>query len=277
MIHHTPEEGKGMPDETQEPTEDEVSAKDGRDDDLKAREAALMRIAEEIDLGRDGSIESLNAWARLHRVLNLLQEDPSEFRDRNGSGFNSFDAAAALQGELADKSSHHEKEPNAAGHTSVRLEPHEPPKDSEQRPEINTQPIRQNGEEPSTSRQISLQLAVPPSTPDSNNVVMALDSLFELEDRMHVLTKSDVAFRRKNNPESRVRMATKAKEYAAKVFKRADNQGSAQKVRGAASGTESRVGLSLDDNRPLISSSTRGEPSFQLPNNKRRIVARARN
>ncbi|KAI1734786.1 hypothetical protein F4680DRAFT_453664 [Xylaria scruposa] len=277
MIHHTPEplqKGKGMPDETQELTEDEVPAENKRDDDLRAREAALMRFTAEIDLGRDGSIESLNAWRRLHRVLSLLEEDPSEVRDRDESiinVLNSNQLSDTSIAELADKTSRHGQEPSIAGHTSARLEPHEPPKDSKQRPKFKTRSIRQNSEEPSTPKRGSLQFAVPHSTPESDDVVMALDSLFELEDRLHVLTRSDAAlaaFRRKNSPESRVGMATKAKEYAAKIFKRPDNRGNGRKLWDAADKTESRAGLSLDDDRPLISPSTRGEPS--LPNNKRR-------
>ncbi|KAI0858523.1 hypothetical protein F4860DRAFT_516737 [Xylaria cubensis] len=230
------------------------------DDDLRAREAILWSIAEETELGRDGSIESLNAWARLHRIANLLQEDPSEVRDQDESIANfsksnqPSDTAATLQKELVDKTSHHKQEPSIAGPSSARPESHEPSKDSERRLKENTQSTRQDGNEPSVSKQISLLSGVPPSTPSSNNLLMALDSLIVLEGRTRVLARSDVSFqRRKNNSKSRGSMTTKAKECAAKVFKRQDSRDNARQVRHAANGAENRAGSSPDDNRPLIS------------------------
>ncbi|KAI0193194.1 hypothetical protein EV127DRAFT_424259 [Xylaria flabelliformis] len=194
MVYHTPkppQKEKSMSDETQEPI---------GDDDLRAREAVLWSIAEETDLGQDGSIESLNAWARLHRIANLLQEDPSEVRDQDESIANvsksnqPSDTAAALQKELVDKTSHHKQEPSIAGPSSARPESHEPSKDSERRLKKNTRSTRQDGNEPSVSKQISLLSAVPPSTPESNNLLMALDSLVVLEGRTRVPARSDVSF-----------------------------------------------------------------------------------
>ncbi|KAI1757089.1 hypothetical protein F4782DRAFT_214107 [Xylaria castorea] len=229
-----------MPDQTQRPTEDEMEAEYRQEDGLRAREAALMRIADQIGLGRDGSIVSLNAWARLHHDLDLPQLSPSETSDLHESIFNCliserlFYTAAALHQELADRASHHgqkkkTQESSTAGQTSVLLESHELLKDNEQK----------NGEGSHASGRRSLRSAVRP----------------------------------KSIPKPKASMATKAKECAAKVFKGPDNQSYAREAKDTANEAETSARLSSDDKRPLISSNTRapsGEPSPRVPNKKKR-------
>ncbi|KAI8948943.1 hypothetical protein F4801DRAFT_434761 [Xylaria longipes] len=260
MASHTtipPQKGKNMPEQIQEPTQgppqDEVSTVEDREDDLRAREAALVSLTRGVDSRHKNTVD--------YSVSN-----------------NMLNAVAALRKVLTGKAPRHEQEKtiqesSTVGQTSAPLESCEVIKDGEQRYEVNKWSISQKGEGSHAPRQ--RRTVLQPFDLEYHERLKAFGSIstLDLSDVLPLLSLSplstsgssdyDTASLRTTTPEPEA-STTSVTQRHARFSEELGSQSNAQKDEDTDNEVERSAGLRPNDTRPLISSATLGVPLLPI-------------